>query len=273
MPTPTSTLRTLGPKGRWLQRGSPDGFEWNLLTLPIADLPDGLVGTRIIHLSDLHTRETWHAAYDVLIDAVQDAKADLVLITGDFVDDKLDHTSAVPTITKLVSGLTAQIGVFGIMGNHDTLAFEPRLAQTHLTLLNGQRQVVHRNGCSIELIGMPGAERDDLTPDWLTAMARHERAPGVPRIVLAHDPDHLRLMRPLRPDVLLAGHTHGGQICLPGGIPIIRHDSLPRRHARGVHLIDGTWLVNHRGFGYTSLSLRVFCPSEVIEIELVRAPC
>jgi predicted MPP superfamily phosphohydrolase len=92
----------------------------------------------------------------------------------------------------------------------------------------------------------------------------------MPRIALAHYPDHLRLMRPLRPDVLLAGHTHGGQICLPGGIPIIRHDTLPRRQARGVHFIDGTWLVNHRGFGYTSLALRVFCPSEVIEIELVK---
>jgi hypothetical protein len=151
------------------------------------------------------------------------------------------------------------------------MRFAPRLANGNVTLLNGERRVVQRNGRAIELIGMPGCVREHLTPQWLSEMAQHARQPGVPRIVLSHYPDNIRPIRPLAADVMLSGHTHGGQICLPGGVPIIRHDSLPRRYVKGPHLIDGTWLVPNRGLGFTTLHIRLFCPSEVIEIELIRA--
>jgi predicted MPP superfamily phosphohydrolase len=265
-----ATVRTLGPKGRWLQWSPPEGFEWTHATLPVANLPDGLVGTRIIHLSDVHVRIKWLSAYDVLIDAIQDAKPDLLLVTGDFVDDKVDHTPALPTIQKLVAGLNARLGVYGILGNHDQAHFEPRLVGTNVTVLNGTRKVVERDGHPIELIGMPGVYREDLTSDWLDSMHLHDRSPGVPRIVLSHYPDHLSVMRPLKPDVVLAGHTHGGQICLPGGFPIISNDTLPRKYCKGIHDFDGTWLVANRGFGTTGIHIRMFCPSEVIEIELVK---
>ncbi|HEV7299738.1 MAG TPA: metallophosphoesterase [Tepidisphaeraceae bacterium] len=269
--TPTATRRRLGPKGKWLQVGSPEGFEWNVVTLPIRDLPDELVGTRIIHLSDLHTTHRWHEAYDVLLDAIRDAQADLVLVTGDFVDDKFDHTAALPVIMKFVAGLSAKVGIFGILGNHDGMRFEPRLADSNVTLLNGQRRVVERHGRSIELIGTAGCLREHVTPQWLDEMGQNPREAGVPRIILSHYPDLIHPMKPLSADVMLSGHTHGGQICLPGGVPIIRHDSLPRRYVKGPHLIDGTWLVPNRGLGFTTLHIRLFCPSEVIEIELTKA--
>ena len=74
----------------------------------------------------------------------------------------------------------------------------------------------------------------------------------------------------MAPDIILSGHTHGGQICLPGQIPIIKHTTLPARYVTGVHRFGDMWLVIGRGFGFATWQLRVFCPAEVIELTLRR---
>jgi hypothetical protein len=124
---------------------------------------------------------------------------------------------------------------------------------------------------TIELIGLPGVDRRDLDRGFVDAVPpRGATPPGTLRIVLSHFPDHLRRTEVLRPDLFLAGHTHGGQVCLPGMVPIIKHDSLPRPLTTGVHRVGPTWLVVTRGLGTTTLPLRVFCPPEVMEIVLKR---
>ena len=95
------------------------------------------------------------------------------------------------------------------------------------------------------------------------------RTPGVVRIVLSHYPDHVRRIRPLEADLMLAGHTHGGQVCLPGGRPLITHDKLPRPYHHGVHRFEKTWVIVSRGFGFASPPVRLFCPAEVVQITLV----
>jgi predicted MPP superfamily phosphohydrolase len=68
--------------------------------------------------------------------------------------------------------------------------------------------------------------------------------------------------------LFLAGHTHGGQVCFPGKVPIIRHDSLASRLVSGIHRYHDTWLVVTRGLGFSSYPIRLFCPAEVIELTL-----
>jgi predicted MPP superfamily phosphohydrolase len=68
--------------------------------------------------------------------------------------------------------------------------------------------------------------------------------------------------------VYLAGHTHGGQICGPGGLALTWNDSMARRYCKGVHRYRDTWLVVSRGMGFSQLPLRLFCPPEAIEIRL-----
>jgi predicted MPP superfamily phosphohydrolase len=150
-----------------------------------------------------------------------------------------------------------------------------RLRGTHVTLLEapGRPVRVRHGGGTIDLIGLPGVHRRDLTPEVLDSLPRRDASPQGPdlRIVLSHFPDHLRRTQEiLRPDLFLAGHTHGGQCCLPGRIPILRHDSLPRRLCSGVHRVGDTWLVVCRGIGTTTIPLRVFCPPEVIELRLAK---
>src|SRR4051812_30779730 len=78
-------------KGPWLQLFTPGGWEWNKVTVAIPDLPPGMNGFRILHITDLHFKKKWTAAHDELIGKVRAANLDLILITGDFVDSKRNH--------------------------------------------------------------------------------------------------------------------------------------------------------------------------------------
>ena len=269
-PSPLSPTRVTAGRGPWFQARDPAGFEWNGFDLPVPGLPPALDGLRILHLSDLHLRRTWYSGYEDLLTRIEAAPPDLLLVTGDFVDDKRNPRLARNTLRRFVSRFRARLGCFGVLGNHDRMHLVPHLARTNVTLLGGRRHVLTHRGASVELIGLPGAERPDLADAFLRAQP--PRPPGALRIVLAHYPDQIRRVGPvLRPDLYLAGHTHGGQVCLPlpyYGFPLIRHDTLPRRQCKGVHRFDDTWLVVSRGYGFSAMPVRVFCPCEVIELRL-----
>lgn len=261
-------------RGGWLQVFRPFDFEWNRLDLEFPSLPEDLVGLRIIHLTDLHLRSRWHAAYDQLIAQIAAADADLLLFTGDFVDSKRNHVPALPNVRRMAAAFRTRLGAFAVLGNHDTMKFAPQYAELPITLLSGRHTLLPVGNSGIELIGVPGAVRKELPGDWAATVPSRPPVPDRPlRIVLSHFPDHYaRVGSTLVPDLFLAGHTHGGQVCLPGGVPIMKHDSLPLRHCVGVSRIDDTWMVVGRGFGSTTLPLRVWCPPEVIEIRLLRQP-
>jgi uncharacterized protein len=251
-------------RGPWFQFRVPHGFEWNRYELTIPGLRKDLDGFRIIQLTDLHFKAFWSRTYDKLADRVNAAHADLVLMTGDFVDSKMSGPmSQVPSALRFVSQLQARLGIYGILGNHDGDLVGPYLPKSGITMVNGQRLHITPG---LELIGTAEVAREDF--DWGMIEKIEPKQPGSVRIVMSHYPDTLRKLESLRPDILLAGHTHGGQVCLPGGRPIIWHDSLPRHLCHGVHRIGPTWLVVSRGLGFTSLPIRTWCPAEVIEIVL-----
>lgn len=265
---PCAVSQSATGTGPRLQLWEPRNFEWNQVRTPIRSLPDGLEGLRILHVSDLHMQARWWPVYDELIERIQRDPPDLLLFTGDFVESKRNHVPAVPFVHRLLDGFTARLGCFAILGNHDRYHFAPRLDGTPVTLLNGQTARIDHQGSMLEIIGLPGVHRRDLTNEFVASCG--SKAPGTLRIILSHYPDHIRRTGSLRPDLFLAGHTHGGQVCLPGRIPILRHDSLPRRLCSGVHSWNDTWLVVSRGFGFSGLPVRAFCPSEVIELTLTR---
>jgi len=253
-------------RGPWVEFWPPHDVEWNVARLAVAGLPAALEAVRIVHITDLHMRPAWRPGYDRLLERLKQEQPDLLLVTGDFVDNKRDPRPTLPFLYRLLEGFTARLGCFGILGNHDTYAMAPRLAGTNVRLITGKRELVPVDGATIELIGLEGVKRKQLTRSFVESLPPRET--NSVRIVLSHFPDHLNRTRSLRPDLFLAGHTHGGQVCLPGGMPILRHDTLPRRLCTGVHQVDGTWLVVARGLGTTGLPIRAFCPPEVIEIRM-----
>ena len=256
--------------GPWLQLLSIDRFEWNRHELPVADLPPALSGLRILHLSDVHLKSTWHPALDDLHERVRRDAPDLIFITGDFVEDKIDARTAVPMAERFVKGLRSRFGIFAVTGNHDGDFMAPRVAAWGIRVLPVMSPTpLTVRGARVELLGLAGLEREDLgLQQVLDAQPDDARDPRVPRIVLSHYPDALVKLHAhgLTPPLFFAGHTHGGQVCLPGGVPILRHDALPRRYCSGVHRLGDTWLVVSRGMGFSSYPVRVFCPAEVVEV-------
>lgn len=254
-----------GPWWQWLR---PSGFEWNRIELPVPGLAPVLDGLRLLHLSDFHLRKNkWYPEFDELLTRVRDDPPDLLLSTGDYVDDKKNYHPALPLVRRLVEGFRARLGCFGVVGNHDGSRLADELRGTNLTMIVGERRYLEDRGAGIEVIGLPGVKRKDFRRDFVGTVP--PRRDGVLRIVLSHYPDHLKRTEPLRPDLFLAGHTHGGQVCLPNGLPILRHDSLPRRLCSGAHRVGDAWLVVNRGLGFSGFPpIRLFCPAEVVEIVL-----
>ena len=245
-----------------------EGYEWNAVELGIAALPPQLDGVRILHITDLHLRTRWPRQLDDVIARVQQDPPDLILFTGDFVDDKRDHGPAMPLVRKLIGGLRAKFGMFAILGNHDGDLLAPQLHRLGVRVIIHQRVDAVVRGAAVELIGLPGPDRLDLDERFLYAIP--PKRVGVPRVVLCHYPDLVRATKPLAPDLYLAGHTHGGQVCLPNGRALLTHDSLPRAMCKGAHDVDGTCLIVGRGFGFTTLPVRAFCPAEVVEVRMRR---
>lgn len=268
--------------GQIFQWRNPGPVEWSCAAVPIPGLPAALRGLRIVQLTDLHFRLHWHAGHDQLLQTLRDRRPDLILITGDFVDSKRLPPAAVAFACRFVEQvdqLRAPLGLFGIFGNHDDDRLLAPLSEAGVQILDGHRTLIHHNGAALELIGIPGPYRKHLTQAFVETLP--QKSPQTPRLILGHYPDHLPKLLPLEPDLYFAGHTHGGQCCLPAqsalrrrrpgqtiGIPIIRHDSLPPRLCSGLHRVGSTWLCIPRGIGFSGLPMRLFCPSQVIELEL-----
>lgn len=251
-----------------LEIGVPRHVLFSNYTLPIPGLPAKLSGLRVLHLTDIHLTPRWMPALDILLRRVAENPPDLVCITGDFVEAKHDTAPAVPNVIRLISGLKSRLGVYGTIGNHDgdTLpAFLPPDLQ--IRLLYNESLTLRDGDAAVELIGLHGVEPVDASDAVLNDIG--PKPPNTLRLVLAHYPTQAVRIGEGKADVVMAGHTHGGQVCLPGGWPLMTHDSLPRRFARGVHQMGDRWLVVSRGIGFSTHKIRTFCPSEAIELTLV----
>jgi predicted MPP superfamily phosphohydrolase len=212
----------------------------------------------------------WDPGLDSVIDRCKQDPPDLIVCTGDFVDHKFDSRPAIPFLERLISQLQSRLGIFAVTGNHDGDLLPPVLIRMGITLLNERYMKLEAsNDAALELIGLAGTRRYDLDPHYLSEIP--PRRTGMPRIVLGHFPDLVRSIGGLHADAMLAGHTHGGQVCPLPGIALISHDTLPRKHVAGVHRINGTTLITSRGMGVGSKPIRVFCPAEVIELNLTDA--
>lgn len=240
--------------------------------LSIRDLAPALEGLRIVHLSDLHIHRTWMPAWDRLHVWLEASPPDLILVTGDWVDRKHDHRPALPLLERFIAGLRSRLGVWGILGNHDGDLLPLRAGEVHVRTLFNERTTLEHHDARLDIIGLHGVHPQDASDVPLRDLVGTTSGNGRPvRIALSHFPSRALDLAELDVDLVLAGHTHGGQVCLPGGVPIITHDPLPRRFARGGHRIGNTWLVTSRGCGFSKLPIRVFCPAEAIEIVLTAA--
>ena len=265
------------------------------LTLAIAGLPETLKGSTLVQLTDFH--------YDGLllseqlltqvIETTNQVRPDLVVLTGDFVTH---NPKPIYKLAQRLKGLQSRAGIYAVLGNHD-LYFpdskqEITQALTDVGIKVLWNQVAYPLGTGLALVGLA----DFWSSEFAPAPVMNQLDDNIPRIVLSHNPDSAEMLQQWRIDLQLSGHTHGGQVVIPGlgSVPTWVHASRERipkflwpwipfleakwprvvKHwewAQGLHQVGSNNLYVNRGLG-TFPPGRWNCPPEVTVITLVEAP-
>lgn len=225
---------------------------------------------RIAFASDFHAGPTTHP--DLLADAcgvLARLQADVLLLGGDFVC--LD-ARYVDSLAERLGSLPAPLGRFAVLGNHDLWVdyrhIERRLERVGIELLCNRNVRLPPPFEDLWICGL-----DDHWSGRPDARAALAGADGV-RILLMHQPSGLLDLAGERVEVAFCGHTHGGQLALPGGFPLVLpHGRLSRRYSRGAHpLGPGGTLFVSRGIGCSTLPLRAFSSPDVLLCTLRGTP-
>jgi predicted MPP superfamily phosphohydrolase len=230
-------------------------------TISLPHLPETFDGFRILHLSDLHIEgmiDKGHALQSL----VSSLEYDLCVITGDYRFLTYGHYDKTLTLMKtLVQAIRAPYGVTGILGNHDWLEMVPGLEQCGIRMLLNEAQAVEKDSEAIWLLGL-----DDMHYYETGNLAKAIRL--VPtdalRILLVHSPEIIPEASKAGMDAYFCGHSHGGQICLPGGSPILTHCRCPRMYKAGPWQYEGMQGYTSRGVGTSLFPIRLFCNPEII---------
>jgi len=219
---------------------------------------------RVAFLSDLHA-DGWKGKrfYDRVVRKTQAQKPDLILIGGDVVEETASHLSEAAGLAKL----DAPMGKYFILGNHDFMddaaAVRRQLEAWGYEDVTNRVKTVSADGRAFDLVGLDDSWFGD--PDLPLVRGGHKR----PRVVLSHEPDVLFDLRQGDADLILLGHTHGGQIRLP----LIGHVApLPQAAPQWLDLGKKTWkgmpVVISAGLGETNLNVRLFCPPQIVLLEI-----
>jgi predicted MPP superfamily phosphohydrolase len=227
--------------------------------LPISGLPASFDGLRIGFITDLHHSEI--VSLDDILHAVSLVAArtpDLVILGGDYVSYG-DRRFADPCAEALAT-LTAPLGVFAVLGNHDDDRYVPATLRSRgIVVLRDEWTAISRRGASFALAGVRFWTRG------ATEIAHALAGATGPVLLAAHDPRRLVEAAALDVGGVLAGHTHGGQVVLPlvGALAARKYPIAAGRVGR-----ENTEMFVSRGVGTVILPLRVNCPPEVAIVTL-----
>ncbi len=252
-------LRTRG-------RANALNLRFNRLALAFDDLPPAFDDFKILHLSDLHI-DSLPEATQAAISLVDGVEADLCVLTGDYQQEaRGTRAIVVPMLARLVGTVGARHGVCAVLGNHDDAGLAAVLEGFGVRVLINESWILEAGGERLVITGTDDVHRFH-TPDAPAALAA---APAGFRIALVHSAELAGLAATSGHRLYLAGHTHGGQICLPTGRPL--HTNL-RRHrqcARGLWHIDRMIGYTNTGVGVSDIAARYFSRGEVALISLHR---
>ncbi len=224
----------------------------------VRDLPHSFDGFSILQLSDLHCDMSERAMQRVG-ELLETLSYDACVLTGDF----LGQTSgSFKRALSIIADLRAEMQdpVYGVLGNHDSIRMVPDLEKMGIRMLVNEFETIERNGQKIYIAGIDDAHfycADNIEKaTYLIPLDAFS-------VLLSHTPEIYRQAAHAGFNLLLSGHTHGGQICLPGGIPITLDSVLPRRLGAGPwnhHAMEGYTSV---GAGSSVVPVRFNCPPEI----------
>lgn len=258
---------SLGGWAKWIGRSwahvtyatrvEPTWVEVNNLDIPVPGLPEPFAGLRVVQLTDFHCGPFVSSIYlSEVIDLARAQEGDVIVLTGDYVHQGYKH---IDRMAAELGKLTAPLGVYAVLGNHDFSvrnalgirrhrdlhrAVADALSAQGIRVLQNESLRLTRASTHIYLSGV-----DDL---WSRVCDLDRAFEGlcstVPRIVLAHNPRTIEQLNGARCDLMLSGHTHGGQVDLPG-LGRITLGKKVKRFAAGIYQCRDTLLYVNKGIG------------------------
>jgi uncharacterized protein len=258
----------------------------------IADLPASLEGLKLAQLSDFHCDRGRLSAWllEAVVAACNAACPDLVLLTGDFVSQEPEPIQG---LIPWLQALQSRYGTYAVLGNHDSYHARTRPAVTAALTAAGipvlWNEVRYVEGLDLAIVGLA----DFWSREFHPAAVFSQLADDQPRLVLSHNPDSAEYLQRWRVDLQLSGHTHGGQVVIPGLghvgqvcagiyralpkpiarlIPIIGTFHRTLKHwewVEGLHQVGANQLYVNRGLG-TYFPGRLYCPPELTLITLTK---
>lgn len=224
----------------------------------LSNLPKVFDGYRILQLSDLHA--DLHPQFvQRAVEVIKGLDYDLAVVTGDFrTSTHSDHTDATAASIEILRHLKTP--TYATLGNHDFLIKVPILEAAGIRFLLNEHIEIQRNGARVALVGIddPSFYETHNLDRALNQVGKESC-----KILLSHSPETASEAADRGIDLLLAGHTHGGQICLPGGFPLKLDKTITRAQAAGVWSEGALQGYTSRGTGATGVPARFNCPAEV----------
>ncbi len=263
---------------------STDDFTQERVVVKIPNLPEALKGTTIALISDIHSSVFMtRSDMERYVTALNGMKADIIVVAGDFVNSKLQE---VYPFAEAFSRLRAPLGVYGVTGNHDYYTGEiakvvSEVENCGIRLLHNENLAVEKGGEKLYLLGMDDADIYDIKP--YLASGKSERGTienltsgipnGAPTLFLCHKPYPFEEYSQLGVDLMLSGHTHGGQVVLAQLDNVnVSFASLASSYVAGLYGSRSnrrSQMYVSRGVGTVGIPMRLNCPPELTHIVLV----
>jgi uncharacterized protein len=249
---------TAGPAGWYGAIFEPQDIEVVTRSIFVRGLSSKLDGSTLVQVSDFHIVRT-EQVHTKMIQLIQAMKPGALIVTGDFVDDQ----SAVGEAVDLISNVNAPNGIWAVPGNWDHTANAVDALQSQLEAAGGHL-LINQSApldASLWFVGVddPASDHDDLVS------AVKDVPAGVSRILLAHSPDIVRSLDQYQFDLVMCGHTHGGQVNLPVLNGAWLKEGPTSVYVQGMYSVHGSPLYVNRGIGTTTVPIRIACRPEITQ--------
>ncbi len=231
------------------------------------NLPAAFDGFRILHLSDFHADGMPRLGHAVC-SRVRDLPVDLCVLTGDYRFHLHGPSDDVyPVMGRIARGIHARHGILGVLGNHDSHEQVPEFEKLGIRMLVNRSHEIRQGGESLWVLGLDDPHYygcDDL--DGTLA----DVPPAGFKLLLVHTPELVQEAAARHVDLYLCGHTHGGQVRVPGIKPRLVNTNLARQFHHGPWKLNGMRGYTSSGVGCSVAPVRFFSPPEITLIELRR---